>query len=116
MGYKRRTLSIEIRDDPDNHRYVVEIDGAIAGSAVYHLRAHRHVFVHTEVDPQHEGQGVGSALARYALDDVKAKGGTIVPICPFIAGWVDRHPEYRAMVDRPLLDRINGVTSEASSP
>jgi hypothetical protein len=52
---------------------------------------------------------VGAALARFALDDVKAEGGTVVPLCPFIAAWIKRHPEYEAMVDHELLDRINGV-------
>lgn len=102
---------MDLRHDPDNHRYVVEIDGEIVGVAVYHLRNDRHIFVHTEVDSAHEGSGVGSALARYALDDVKTNGGTVVPICPFIASWIRRHPEYDTLVDQKLLDRINGVTS-----
>ena len=95
------------RDDSENHRYVAEIDGTTIGLAVYHLRGGRHVFVHTEVDPEYERQGIGSALAKYALDDVKAQGGSVVPICPFIAAWIRRHPEYDALVDHDLLDRIN---------
>lgn len=102
---------MDLRHDPDNHRYVAEIDGEIVGVAVYHLRNDRHIFVHTEVDLAHEGGGVGSALARYALDDVKNNGGTVVPVCPFIASWIRRHPEYDELVDQKLLDRINGVTS-----
>ena len=102
---------MELRHDPDNHRYVAEIDGQTVGTAVYHLRNDRHIFVHTEVDQAHEGGGVGSALARYALDDVKANGGTVVPVCPFIASWIRRHPEYDALVDQELRDRSNGVTN-----
>ena len=99
---------MEFRHEPENHRYVVEIDGENIGLAVYHLRNDRHIFVHTEVAPGHEGEGVGSNLARFALDDVRAAGGTVVPICPFIAAWVKRHPEYQDLVDQELLDRING--------
>ncbi len=77
--------------------------------AVYQLRGGKHIFVHTEVNADYEGKGVGTALARFALDDVRAQGGTIVPLCPFIAAWVKRHPEYQDMVDQQLLDRINGV-------
>jgi hypothetical protein len=99
---------MEFRHEPENHRYVVEIDGENIGLAVYHLRNDRHIFVHTEVAPGHEGEGVGSKLARFALDDVRATGGTIVPLCPFIAAWVKRHPEYQDLVDQELLDRING--------
>ncbi len=107
---------MEIRDDPENHRYVVEIDGAVAGFAVYHMRGGRHFFVHTEIDSEHEGHGVGTALAQFALDDVRAKGGTIVPICPFIAGWIDQHTEYRAIVDQQIFDRINRVSKSEAPP
>jgi len=104
---------MELRHDPENHRYLAEIDGETVGTAVYHLRNGRHIFVHTEVGQGHEGEGVGSDLARYALDDVRAVGGTVVPVCPFIASWVKRHPEYQDLVDQELLDRINGVRSSS---
>jgi len=96
-----------VRDDPENHRYVLEVDGEVVGIAVYHLRGNRYFFVHTEVDPEHEGEGLGSTLAREALDDVRAKGMKIVPLCPFIASFIERHTEYAELVDQPLLERIN---------
>jgi predicted GNAT family acetyltransferase len=102
-------LDYQIRDDPESHRYVVEVAGKVAGAAVYHVRNGRYIFVHTEVEPEYEGQGLGSALARHALDEMREKGETIVPICPFIAAYIKRHPEYQDLVDRDLLDRINGV-------
>ena len=98
-----------IRDDPDHHRYVLEIDGEVVGLAVYHIRGGRYFFVHTEIQPGHDGEGLGSLLARTALDDVRAKGEKIVPICPFIATWIKRHPDYAEMIDQDLLDRINRV-------
>lgn len=107
-------LDVQFRDDPDLHRYLAEIEGRVVGMAVYQLRAGRHIFVHTETNSEYKGKGVGSALARFALDDVKAQGGTIVPLCPFIASWIEHHPEYRSMVDRELLDRINGVADGGS--
>jgi predicted GNAT family acetyltransferase len=100
---------ITVRDDPDNHRYIVEVDGERAGFTVYHRRGGRVMFVHTEVDPAFEGRGIGSALARGALDDVRAQGAKIVPLCPFIAGWVDKHPDYADLVDHELLARIDAV-------
>ena len=108
-------LKMELREDVENHRYVVEVDGAIAGFTVYHMAGGRNIFVHTEIEPDYEGKGVGSALARYALDDVQSRDGTIVPLCPFIAGWIERHPEYRVLIDQPLLDRIN-LRAQAGSP
>jgi uncharacterized protein len=104
--------SVSVRDDGDRHRYVVEVDGVQAGFAVYHLRGGRHFFVHTEVDDEYSGQGVGSALIRDALDDVKAMGGMIVPLCPFVARYVRSHPQYDEIIDWELLGRIeSGQTS-----
>ena len=56
------------------------------------------VFTHTEVDPSFEGQGVGSALARGALDDVRSRGLHIIAMCPFISAYVRRHPEYADLI------------------
>jgi len=96
-----------VRDDPEHHRYLLEVDGEVVGIAVYHLRGDRYFFVHTEVEPEHEGEGLGSTLARGALDDVRAMGMKIVPLCPFITGFIERNPEYAGLVDQPLLERIN---------
>ena len=54
------------------------------------------------VDPAFEGQGVGSALVRHALDQILA-GGTrkVVPVCPFVKRYIRRHPEYLPVAYRP---------------
>jgi predicted GNAT family acetyltransferase len=96
-----------VRDDPENHRYVLELDGEVAGLAVYHIRGGRYIFVHTEIETGHEREGLGSILAREALDDVRAKGARVVPLCPFISAWIRRHPEYQDMVDQVLLEAID---------
>jgi predicted GNAT family acetyltransferase len=96
-----------VRDDHDNHRYVIEVDGVNAGHAVYHLRGGRHFFVHTEIDPGHQGQGLASVLIGQALDDVRAHGGSIVPLCPYVLAYVDSHPEYEDLVDRKMLEEVN---------
>lgn len=98
---------IAVRNDPDNHRYVLELDGELAGMAVYQIRGGRNYFVHTEVHPGHEGEGLGSALARDAMDDVRARGEKVVPLCPFITSWLHRHPDYQDLIDQEALDRIN---------
>lgn len=59
----------------------------------------RLMLVHTEVADDLEGQGVGSALVRSALDHAEAEGLTIVPQCGFVAGWLDRHPDRAAELD-----------------
>ncbi|MFP3883157.1 MAG: GNAT family N-acetyltransferase [Actinomycetota bacterium] len=96
-----------IRDDPENHRYVVEIDGEVVGFAEYHLRGGRHFFVHTEVDDEHTGRGLGTALVKGALDDVRAAGGAVVPLCPLVASYIKKHPEYGDLVDQEIVERID---------
>jgi len=98
----------DVRDDPDQHRYEIVVDGEVAGFAVYHLRGGRAIFVHTEIDPAFEGQGLGSQLARGALDDVRARGLSVVPLCPFIAGWIDKHDDYQDLVDVEALRYLEG--------
>jgi len=103
---------IEIRDDPDAGAYVIEVDGLPAGKAVYHMRGGRHLFVHTEVDDEFSGMGLGTRLVRFALDDVRSGNGTVVPICPFFAAFIKRHPEYQDIVDQEVTDRINRSREE----
>ena len=80
----------------EEHRYEGRVDGDLAGFAEYQLTDELIVFTHTEVGDAYEGQGVGSAIARYALDDVRSTGThRVLPMCPFIKGWMQRHPEYQ---------------------
>lgn len=53
-------------------------------------------FTHTEIDPAFEGQGLGSKLVRFALDDVREHGDRkVLPLCPFVLGWMAKHPDYQ---------------------
>lgn len=56
--------------------------------------------VHTDVDPKWEGHGAGSALVQGALDDVRARGLKVRPVCPFVAAYIRRHPDYEEIVQR----------------
>ena len=86
-------------NNPQASRYEAHIDGELAGFAEYQLTHRLIVFTHTEVDDKFEGRGVGSALARFALDDVRADGSRLVlPLCPFIKGWIRKRPEYEDLV------------------
>ena len=81
-------------------RYEVSVDGEPAGFAAYTLEGDDVVVLtHTEVNDRLEGQGVGSALARAALDDIRADGTRSVrPQCPFIRAWIARHPDYESLL------------------
>ncbi len=90
---------IVVRDNPDAGRYEGWSGDTLAGFAEYRIAGGRIIFTHTEVDDAFAGQGVGSAIAGWALDDVRARVRlTVVPRCPFIRGWIDRHPAYADLV------------------
>lgn len=85
-------------DDAAAHRFEVRVDGALAGYAEYRRRGGAVAFTHTVVDEAFEGRGLGSVLARGALDAVREEGSAVLPFCPFIRRWIQRHPEYTDLV------------------
>lgn len=99
----------QVQDQPDRSRFELVVDGELAGIAQYVRRGGRVVFTHTEVDERFEGRGLGSVLASTALDAVRAEGSLAVPLCPFIAGYIARHPEYDDLVDHELLARFEAA-------
>jgi uncharacterized protein len=90
---------IEVVDDVEQQQFEARVEGVVVGKAVYETRDGMVWFTHTEVDPSMQGQGVANVLARVALDDVRASGRTIVPLCPFISAYIRRHPAYVDLVD-----------------
>lgn len=90
---------IEVIDQSERARYEIRVAGRVAGVAMYRREPGRVVFTHTIVKPEFEGQGLGGRLARHVLDDAVARGERIVPECPFIRAYLERHPAYAASVD-----------------
>jgi predicted GNAT family acetyltransferase len=95
----------EVVDAPDASRYELRLDGELIGVAVYRRRLDRIVFVHTEVAEAHESHGFAGLLASNALDDARRRGLAVVPLCPYIAAYIDRHPEYQSLVPDAYLHR-----------
>jgi predicted GNAT family acetyltransferase len=87
-----------VTDAPENSRYEIRDGDRLLGQAAYQRRGDQVVFTHTEVDDDQEHSGLGSTLVRAALDDVRSRGGSVVPLCSFVRGWIERHPEYRDLV------------------
>jgi predicted GNAT family acetyltransferase len=85
-------------DDPEASRFEVLVDGEVAGFAEYRRTASWVAFTHTVVDPAFEGRGLGSVLARGALDATREAGAPVLPYCPFIRGYIQRHPAYLDLV------------------
>ena len=88
----------EVVDVPESNRYELRLGGRLIGLAAYRRRDGRIAFTHTEVDESCEGRGFGSRLAAAALDDARRQGLAVVPLCPFIAGYIEGHPEYEQLV------------------
>lgn len=92
-------MSPEVARNAGASRFEISVDGRLAGFAEYRERPGKIVFTHTEVSDDFEGQGLGSLLVREALDQVRSDGLAVLPLCPFVARYIERHPEYRDLVD-----------------
>jgi len=88
---------LNVRNNETDGRFEVELDGQLA-FAEYRLLASGILFPHTEVPPAFEGRGVGSALVKAALAFARERGEKIMPVCPFVAAYVRRHPETHDLV------------------
>lgn len=83
----------DVVDNRNEHRFELNVDGHIA--AAYYKRAGNVItFNHTEVPAELGGKGIGSKLVKAALDQVRADGLKVVAQCPFVKGWIDKHPDY----------------------
>lgn len=107
------TSTITVRNDPDRRRYELLDGGTVIGAAHWvpfeGADGPQRIFHHTTVDEAHGGQGLGSQLARAALDDTAAAGLPVVPVCPYIKTWLGKHPDHpvrRVPVRREHLPAI----------
>jgi predicted GNAT family acetyltransferase/glutaredoxin len=95
----------EVVDVPEKSRYELRLGDRLIGLAAYHRRDGRIALTHTEVDEACEGRGFGAMLAAAALEDARAQGLEVAPLCPFIAHYLTRHPEYEELVSSRYRDR-----------
>lgn len=93
-------MSVEVVDAPERSRYELRLDGEVIGFADYRDREGVRVLPHVEVDSAHGGQGHAGRLTAHALDDIRAQGKAVAPQCPFVAHYVQEHPEYGDLVAR----------------
>lgn len=97
------TTAPTVRDAPDRHRFEVLVGDHVAGAAHYldvdapgNGPGRERIFFHTVVEEGFSGRGLAGFLVRAALEDTGRAGLGVVPVCPFVAGYVGRHPEHRA--------------------
>ena len=86
-----------VRDNKALHRFELDADGHVA-FVTYRMGKNVITLVHTEVPKALSGKGIGSRLVRGTLDLVRAAGLKLVPVCPFVAAYIEKHPEYRDLV------------------
>jgi predicted GNAT family acetyltransferase len=107
-----QTASIVVVDAPDRSRYEASIDDVQVGVVEYQLDGDVITFTHTGVPPEFEGHGIASVLARYVLDDARARKLAVLPRCPYISGWIKRHADYLDLV--PEASRAHYGLAEAT--
>jgi predicted GNAT family acetyltransferase len=92
-------MALTVTDNPAKSRYELRDDDHLLGFTEYHERDDGVlVFPHTVITEPKRGAGYGGTLVRGALDDVRAKGRTIVAVCPFVQRFVEEHPDYRDLL------------------
>ncbi len=93
--------SLRVVDRPDKSRYEAYVGDQLAGFVTYRTRPGVVVLVHTEVYAEFEGHGTGGRLASAVLEEARARGLKVDPVCPFIASYIEGHPQYADLVAQP---------------
>jgi predicted GNAT family acetyltransferase len=89
---------VTVDDHPEAQRYELSAEGERIGFVTYRLGDEVISFLHAEVNPAREREGWGSRLVAGALDDARARGLTVRPVCPFVVAFIERHPEYQDLL------------------
>jgi predicted GNAT family acetyltransferase len=94
--------NVQVVHIPERSRYVIQVDGEVAGLTLAKEGDDGVLlFSHTEVDDAYEGQGLASKLVAGALDDVRRRGRKIHVTCEYVLGFLEKHPEYKDLLDDP---------------
>jgi NAD+ kinase len=91
-------------DSFERQRYELLIGGEVAGLLHYRRHGDRIELMHTEIEQSFSGRGLAGRLASAALEDARGRGTPVVPSCPFVIGYLDRHPEYSDLLATPTAD------------
>jgi predicted GNAT family acetyltransferase len=87
----------DVVDNTAAHRFEIAEGGSVA-FLTYRAKGDAIEYLHSETPPELEGRGYASALAKFALERDKAAGRTVIPTCPFVKTYIQRHPEYAPLV------------------
>ena len=98
---------IHVADVPERSRFEIRAGGEVAGFAEYRRRPGLIAFVHTLIDPRFEGEGLASTLVSTALADARTDQLAVLPFCPFVRGYIARHPEYLDLVPKDMRAKFD---------
>lgn len=90
--------TLDVKNNREQNRFEIDLGGGKLAVAEYRLRNQVYIFTHTEVPPEFGGLGIGNRLAKAALESVRAAGFRVLPLCPFIKGYIARHADYQPLV------------------
>jgi predicted GNAT family acetyltransferase len=102
-------MSEAIADNPQRQRFEILVDGELAGFVTYRRQPGQIEFIHTEIDDRFEGQGLGGKLVAFVLDDARGNGLAVLPSCPFVKDYIQRHREYVDLVPDDRLGEFDLV-------
>jgi predicted GNAT family acetyltransferase len=95
-----------VTDNAAQSRFEIHVGGERAGLVQYDLHEDTLTLIHTEVGDKFQGLGLASKLARSVLDSARERGLAVLPYCPYIAGWIRKHPDYRDLVPQDRRERF----------
>jgi hypothetical protein len=101
---------VRVRDVPGQSRFEIVVNDEPAGFAEYHLRPGLITFTHTVVDPAFQGRGLAGVLIKAALDTARRRELNVNPLCPYVAGWLRKHPDYQPLVPEQHRGYLAGPT------
>ncbi|MGW5580860.1 GNAT family N-acetyltransferase [Micromonospora chokoriensis] len=90
--------TVDIRHDPIHKKYDAWHEGETIGLLVYEHIAGRIIVTHAAVEPEHRGNGIGTKLIAYALDDIRTTGEPVSVTCPVVRAFIERNPQYASLV------------------
>ena len=90
---------VTVTNNTDQQQFEVHMDDQLA-VLIYRFYKNDIAFMHTEVPPSLENRGIASALAKYAFEWAKEHNKKVMVYCPFVASYLERHPEYNIQVDK----------------
>jgi predicted GNAT family acetyltransferase len=95
-------MEVAIADNADEQQFEITVDDKPAGVAAYRRKPGIIAFIHTEIDPEFAGEGLGSKLVSSALDSVAAESIDVLPFCPFVNKYIAEHRQYLPLVPEAM--------------